>query len=333
MSRCVIEKSEQKRFLAEVCKVLGLSTASSVAGISDRVLRAWRQARLTMSYDSVRALCKAAGLALPKIIEIKPDHWHMKDIAATGGMARCRLHGNPGTARGRRLGGIISQEKFRRDPDYAMGVGVKVRKRIITPPNCDLLAEFVGIVLGDGGITDRQVRITFNRTFDRRHALFIKKTIFRLFGLSAAVVPKKCSNADDIIISSSSLVDFLVNKGLKPGSKIRNAIGVPQWIFGKASYKRSVLRGLVDTDGSFYAYSHTVNGRRYRHFSMCFTSYSRKVLDSVYEILISQGFGPCKGRDRVYLHKKMDIARYFDIIGSHNPKHVDKFDKYRLAER
>ena len=191
-----------------------------------------------------------------------------------------------------------------------------------------MLAEFVGITLGDGGITENRVKVSFNRVTDKPYSEFIYKTIKALFGLSAYVKFNKHDKGGDIIVSSRELVDFLISKGLKIGCKVKNNVDIPRWIFRKDRYKICCIRGLVDTDGSFYPYKHTVNGKEYINFSMCFTNHSRALLESSYSMLKSLGFSPVKTARRVYLNKKNEIDKYFDIIGSSNPKHLEKYKKF-----
>ncbi|MDP2928580.1 MAG: LAGLIDADG family homing endonuclease [Candidatus Omnitrophota bacterium] len=330
MSRLLLEKNTQKTFLEEIHtkRNISWSRIARFCNICERTLRDWRNEKFIISYKAALNLSKIAKIPIPQKHTVLPEYWSTKKAAKKGALRRYEKYGNPGTADGRRKGGLVSQAKFRSDPEYAKRIGVVIRKEISRPADSSLLAEFIGIMLGDGGIAENQTKITFNRVTDKNYAVFIKDVVKKLFNISSTVVNKKCDKGSDIVISSRNLIDFLINKGLMEGSKIKNRIDVPTWIFDKDSYKIHCIRGLIDTDGSFYLYKHRVNNKMYTNFSMCFTNYSGPLIDSAYKMLKSLGFSPVKTDKRVYLNKRMDIDKYFDIIGSSNPKHLGKYKKW-----
>ena len=330
MSRLLLEKNAQKTFLEEIHtkRSISWSRVARLCNICERTLRDWRNEKFIISYKAALRLSKIAKIPVPQKHTVLPEYWSTKKAAKKGALRRYEKYGNLGTTDGRRKGGLVSQAKFRSDPEYAKRIGVVIRKKIRHPVDSSLLSEFIGIIMGDGCITENQTKITFNRGTDKNYAVFIQNVVKKLFNISSIVVNKKRDKGSGIVISSRNLVDFLIDKGLKKGSKIKNRIDVPPWIFNKDSYKKHCIRGLVDTDGSFYLYKHKVNNKVYTNFSMCFTNYSGPLLDSAYRILKSLGFSPVKTDKRVYLNKRMDIDKYFDIIGSSNPKHLGKYKKW-----
>lgn len=330
MSRLVLEKGEQSAFLNRIYKGKGMSWAkiAELCNICERSLRDWRTEKYNMNFESSLKLSNLTKTQIPKKISVLPEYWSTKKAARKGAVGRYKKYGNPGTSEGRRKGGLVSQAKFKANPEYARSIGVIIRKDIKRPPECMLLAEFIGILLGDGGITKNQVKVSFNRVTDKLYSVYIQKIIKDLFDLSSIIKLNKHDRGGDIIVSSRELVDFLIDKGLKTGCKVRNNADAPKWIFKKNGYKICCLRGLVDTDGSFYPYKHTVNNKEYTNFSMCFTNHSIPLLESAYEILKALGFTPVKSGRHVYLNKKREIDRYFDIIGSSNPKHLKKYKKF-----
>ncbi len=63
------------------------------------------------------------------------------------------------------------------------------RKKILLPKHSIHLAEFFGIMLGDGGINNPwQATITLNATKDREYSRYIKELIKFLFGLPPRVL-------------------------------------------------------------------------------------------------------------------------------------------------
>ena len=51
---------------------------------------------------------------------------------------------------------------------------------------------------------------------------------------------------------SLKLINFLEDKGFKPGNKIKNKLRIPSWIKNNRKFLKACLRGLYDTDGSVY---------------------------------------------------------------------------------
>ncbi|MBU1727182.1 MAG: hypothetical protein KJ880_06095 [Candidatus Omnitrophica bacterium] len=331
MSRLLFEEGEQRKFLIKVRQSTGLAwkELAGVCNISTRTLRDWVNEESKIRHDAAVILCKIATMKFPRTKGLLPEYWNVRNAARLGGISRHRKYGNFGTFEGRRRGGVKSQEKFHSNPAYAESIGVKVRKKIAIPAESELLAEFIGIMLGDGGITRNQIKITFNRTTDALYSKFVQEVISKLFGVDSTIIRKKSDKGDDVLVSSVNLVEFLVKKGLRVGSKIRNNVDIPEWVFRKKIYMIGCLRGLVDTDGSVYLYKHRVNGKDYLNFSICFTNHSGPLLASLFNLLLRLGFNPVKTSSRVYLHKNVDIIKYFDIIKPSNPKHSSKYKIYR----
>lgn len=335
MSRLILERKSQKQFLDEIYNLYEFNwkKIASLCNVSERTVRDWHNEKFKMRYEAAIILRKKTNIPIPKIIAVLPEYWNTKNAAIKGAFKRYEKFGNPGTPKGRRKGGLVSQQKFRLNPEYAKKIGVRIRKEIAYPPESELLAEFIGIILGDGGITKNQVTITFNRDTDKAHSIFIQSSIKKLFNISSTISKRISDKGDDIVVSSRNLAEFLLSKGLKIGSKVHNNADVPKWILKDNVYKISCLRGLIDTDGSFYLYKHGVNNKYYINFSMCFTNHSKALLNSTSRLLVSLGFNPVESDRRVYLHKKMDIVKYFEIINSHNPKHLGKYKKFRIIKR
>ena len=55
-------------------------------------------------------------------------------------------------------------------------------------------------------------------------------------------------------------------------------------------------------------------------------NYSKPLLDSFHHILENLGYHPTMGHNRVYLYRQKEIKRYFDEIGTHNPKHFMRYE-------
>ncbi|MDD5464895.1 MAG: hypothetical protein PHP73_00900 [Candidatus Omnitrophica bacterium] len=328
--RVKFPEGKQKLFIANVSKRLNLGRdkLSKIFNISRRTLSDWCREKSTMNYKALLDLYVNCNIPIPKEIKILPQFWYVKKAAKLGAFMRNKLYGNFGTPEGRRRGGLATIEKFMRKPELAKKLGLRIIKDINRPKRGLQLAEFVGIVLGDGGLTDYQLKITFNRDTDAEHADFMKELIKKLFKLTPKIISKKLDKGSDIAVYSKNLVEFLESNGLKRGNKVKNKADIPFWIKRNNNFQLSCLRGLMDTDGSCYTYSHNVNKKRYYNAALCFANASEPLLRSVYNIFDMNGYYPCITGRRVYVYGKNEIAKYFQKVGTHNPKHLQKYQKF-----
>lgn len=336
MTRVKLDKGAQRKFLEDVAEFSGLQWAeiSKISNICGRSLRDWRREKYNMSHEALLKLHEISGVAAPEIKEILPEYWSTAKASRLGAIRHNELYGNPATAEGRSKGGINTIKKFRSDPEFARMIGFKLRKSINLPKYSLDLAEFIGIMLGDGFIKSNknQLGVAFNIETDYNYAKYVQVLIKALFNLDSSICRENNSKGATVLVSSRNLVDFLISVGLKPGNKVLNQVDIPEWVNSKQEFRIACLKGLVDTDGSFYSYKHKVSNRIYCNFAMCFTNNSKPLVRAVYGILKSLGFRPLINSRNVYLHRKKELRKYFKEIGPSNPKHLDKFNNYSLTE-
>jgi hypothetical protein len=334
VSRILLEKGKQKELIDNVHKKTGLDWASlaDICKICERTLRDWRREKYTISFESLKSLCKISNFRVPANIEILPEYWSVKKAGKAGALRRNEIYGNPGTPAGRKKGGLIVQKNFSLNPGYAKKVGFIVRKKIAHPRKSTQLAEFIGIVLGDGSITKYQVTISMNSISDISYGTFVQKLILRLFKISPRVsIVKK--NTLQVVVTSRNLVEFLFKCGLKQGDKVAQQIDIPKWIMGNRDFRINCLRGLFDTDGGIYFHTHVTKGIKYRHMGLCFTNKSIPLLNSVYTILLSLGIrAKTNNKSHVSIYDRKEIKKYMNIIGSHNEKHINRFNSYNTSK-
>ncbi|MHB8155597.1 MAG: LAGLIDADG family homing endonuclease [Candidatus Omnitrophota bacterium] len=281
-----------------------------------------------MDHTSLKNLLSLTKIPMPESIEILEDYWSAKKYSRIGALKRFQMHGALGTPEGRRKGGLATQRLIRTDPVWALQSGIVVRKKIYDPGYSLELAEFIGIMLGDGGLTNYQLNITLNSQTDREYLLYVKNLLEKLFHIQPSVMLRKKENAARIVASGRNLVELLKRYGLKVGNKVRQSVDIPAWVLRKNEFAIACLRGLMDTDGCCYAYAHNVNKKRYYNFGLCFTNASLPLLKSVYTILEKNGYHPCVASRRVYVHRKNEIAKYFQKVGTHNNKHLHKYQEF-----
>lgn len=208
------------------------------------------------------------------------------------------------------------------------------RKKVILPKYSADLAEFFGIMIGDGGINNPwQANITLNSTKDTEYAKYISVLCNKLFGTTPAARRRKTRNALVLSLASTSIVDFLVRNGLVRGNKLKTGLKIPEWIFKKPVYKKTCVRGLVDTDGCMFVHTHKVLGKVYKNIGLCFTSYSPELIFQVAEILAEFKIIPHiskRGRD-ITLYQEKAIIKYLKIFGTSNYRIQSVYKKWRDA--
>ncbi len=76
--------------------------------------------------------------------------------------------------------------------------------------------------------------------------------------------------------------------GLYSQNKVRDQVGIPDWIFHTAEYQRRFVRGFFDTDGSIYQL------KRFHAIQMSFRNRSFPLLEGTRRILLGLGFHPSR---------------------------------------
>lgn len=208
----------------------------------------------------------------------------------------------------------------------------KSHRKIITLPNkCNELAEFLGIVFGDGGIGNPwQLVITLNIEKDTDYIGYVAELISRLFDLKVRIWSRKTTKAVLIVCSSSTLVEYLHSIGVVKGNKIAQSFDIPTWIHDSASFEKAFVRGIVDTDGCLYTHRHIVGNHQYTNLGFCFASYSPKLLNSVAHIFAKNGIIPhiCNKNRWICLYAKDAIGKYLEVFGSSNSRIYAKYNSW-----
>lgn len=326
MSRVVVKKGEQRKFMEQVKykSCLTWDKLARIVNLSSRTLRDWRREVLKMNYEKAKILSEFTKVSLPSIEKILPEYWSVHKAAKAGGLARLKIYGPPGTPEGRSKGGKRSQELRRLYPERYPKV-VK-RKEIKIPIYSNLLAEFVGIILGDGGITNHQVTVSLNYIKDAKYILYVKSLFKKLFSIIPGRMDVIKENCTIVVASSTNLVEFLEKIGLHRGNKVKQQVDIPKWVFENKEWMKFCLRGLIDTDGNI--------ARKNYHAStlamqISFKNYSEPLLKSARIIWLELGYHPTKiTRYQIYITRLQEIHKYVKEIGFSNYKHMKKYKKY-----
>ena len=322
--RVSFPKGKQTKFINKIIAKISIKEAARLCDLSERTIRDWRREKFLVDIKALRKLCHRVHISFPSGVKIRDRYWYVAQGASMGAIAVLKKYGY--------IGGDpeYRKKKWRewwKQKGKNRGIFINTPKPIRKPHFSKELAEFVGIVLGDGGITQRQVVITLHSEDDREYGKFISSLVKRLFNTPVSIHYDKKYLAADFVISRSELVRFCVERlGLKKGNKVKQQVDVPEWIKKNQNYAIACVRGLIDTDGSVFNHRYKVNGKIYSYKKLSFTNFSEPLRQSVFNILRNIGLNPrLAQRKDVRIDSIHDMRKYFQLIGSHNPKYWKKY--------
>ena len=124
---------------------------------------------------------------------------------------------------------------------------------------------------------------------------------------------KKKGNCIDVYTYSNHLENLLGWKA-KGGSKFRQTVRVPKWVWKNKEYKIKCLRGLIETDGCIY------NDRGYP--MVIFSTIIPRLAEEVKKSIISLGFNPHKYRIpqkhgapfKYQIRLSKDVQKFLDLV-------------------
>ncbi len=297
--RIKLERGKQKELILKAKENLSWTELSKILNISTNYLMVeLKRERRLLSEEIYNKLCKLAKENYKDcIIEKLDDNW------------------------GRAKGGKISKGNT---------------KNIAIPNRSRELAEFYGIMLGDGNLTKikayklgtYQIRIVGDSRYDKDYlTYYVTQLIEKLFDIKVKLSKQKKQNAITLTSSGKKVVEFLENQGFKSGDKIKNKLNIPSWIKENEVFLKACIRGIFDTDGSVYKLP------KQNVHQITLTNHNKILLKEAREALISLNIKASKisnGR-KFYITKKSELRRFLKHIGFRNPRHVNKIKTWNLA--
>jgi len=323
--RAFLPKGQQKKFINAILSRISLKQTAKLCNLSERTIRDWRRELFSMDFNAIQKLCRKTNVPPPKNLKTKDRYWYVHKGAIIGGYAALKKYGavggNPEYRKQKWYEWWEREGKFK--PHPFINVPIPIKKADYS----ETLAEFVGIVIGDGGITKNQITITLHYKDDKEYGKFVTKLIKNLFDVHVGECHRQ--NTINYNVSRVELVKFSTEKlGLKRGNKIKQQVDIPKWIKRNEQYAIACVRGLVDTDGCIFNHKYKVKGKWYSYKKLAFASRSKPLRESVFNILKNNGLNPRLTQDKdVRLDSIKDMKRYFKIFNSHNPKHLKRYLK------
>jgi hypothetical protein len=303
--RAKLPHGEQREFIDAILRTHDwtLAELAKRCGIGKTTLVKWRQEQHHMPVTMLERFTALSGIPHPLILELIDDNER------------------------RRKGGRISQQRRHEEPERYPQLDA-YQKQIIRAAKSSELAEFIGIMLGDGGIWQYQATVTLNLQEERQYALFVAELAKTLFGIEATFTERPEHGAIVVVFSAVALVRYLIELGLVEGNKVEQQCGVPAWIFENNEFIRACARGMMDTDGCVYHHAYTIRGKEYKYVKMTYAGRSMPMMEGLKEMLHRLGYEPGDVRQPGYLSISSDSAvrRYYEHdIGTHNPYHWRRY--------
>lgn len=200
------------------------------------------------------------------------------------------------------------------------GYNNTVRKVIVPSHYNEDIAEFFGIMIGDGHISPNQVIVTLGSK-ESEYVNYVSDLMEKIFQTRPSIFTRPSEDRSNkyrnVYFGSVPSVKWLIKEGLVH-DKVKSQVDIPKWIFSNDEYMKNFLRGFFDTDGSVYKLRYGIQ--------ISFTNFSVPLLKSLQMMLIKLGYTPSRiSVNKVYLTRVVDVQRFFGEIIPANPKHQKRF--------
>jgi len=187
-------------------------------------------------------------------------------------------------------------------------------------------------MLGDGHLQKKQaykigvygIKVAGHAIDDKEYLdNYVASLIKKLFNVKVRFHTGKNSNSYYAIADSRKIVDFFEKEGFKAGNKIINQVTIPNWVKEDNKLLAACLRGLYDTDGSFYRLTNQ------NSYQVHFKNHNFTLLQDLREGLIKLSITPSKiiCNKSIVITKRSEIEKFYKVIGFSNPKHLNKIKK------
>lgn len=206
---------------------------------------------------------------------------------------------------------------------------------ITLPKQSEKLAEFLGILYGDGYMNKYSnntylIEIAGHSEKDiDYHQNFIKKSCKELFSIIPKLIIRKDQNTLYSRIISKKIFLFLESIGMPKGKK--KNLSIPLWIKYDSAYLKAFIRGVYDTDGSIIL-------RKRKQNSVSLKMKSKVLVNEIKEALEQNDYFIAHNIEKrddergfssttycIRINRKEMIKRFMQEIGSSNPYKLKKW--------
>lgn len=198
------------------------------------------------------------------------------------------------------------------------------------------IAEFIGIMLGDGHIGVyktkqnkilHQLKVSLDSR-NKEYTDYVKDLMKEVIGIEPKIFYKKKENAVDIKIYQKEKVLYAINSlGLKLSPKW-NYAEIPE-DYCKGRLGLLVLRGLFDTDGSVTIFNN--NGIEYPRIEIRLSPspMQEQFINILSENKIRHTIQRLeRGNIKLRISGERELNRWFNIVGSSNALYIERAKRF-----
>lgn len=307
--RILLNKLNRKLFLDELEKKYscnGMKELSVYIGTPFKTLQNWKYG---VNYIGEEHIPKEILLKL-NYIDKKPDNWGQIKAGKKTHKIILKKYGYEEIKKRQRNGGLSSRKNQSKKINIAL--------------EDPFILEFYGALLGDGWISHFRSKskniylFGFSGDFnkDKEYHEYLQLIIATKFSRKG-YVRKKLGNTRELVFCHENLFRYFTKELFFPVGKKTNLIisdKIP--VFSK-NFK-FILRGIFDTDGSFYL------DKKYPCISIQMTA--PLLMEQIYNFLKKEGFNPIfrKQKNMITLKGKKQINKWVKEIGMSNSRHIKR---------
>lgn len=311
MTRVLLSKESQYKLCFSAREKLGCNWVSLARhlGVHPDTFDNWYRGERLLPEDIFTRLVSISNFPIKKP-KLLPDNWGR-------------------TKGGQKIWEVYGRRPINKHPGYGKN-GISLAKKFPSPNLSTELAEFIGIMLGDGGVSQGQISITLGYTTDKDYVPYIRRLIYKLFTAKTSLYRSTSQDFIRIRVSGINLVKNLLILGLVKGNKVKHPqFDVPYWIFDDRRYIKACIRGLIDTDGCVHKKTRKEkNGIEYRSIGITHSSCSTPLQNSIIRLFNILGFKVSRSGTTIYLCGREQVTRYIKEIGFSNPKHLKRYKNF-----
>ncbi len=202
-------------------------------------------------------------------------------------------------------------------------------------------AELIGIIIGDGNIhynkktRNYYIEITGNIEKEKRYYKYISGIYQKILKKSGNL--REHDNGLRLRVYDKKFVEFLINKlGMHYNKDKAIYVEIPKQILHKKELLYPCLKGIFDTDGSFF-----LADKKYRvdypciEISTCSIKLSKQIkekLSSEFRIKIRTEKKEENDRYILALYGENEVEKWFSKIGSSNNYKLEDYNKFALTK-
>lgn len=170
------------------------------------------------------------------------------------------------------------------------------------------LAEFIGVILGDGNIYKFPRTESLSLFSNSNNPGFIERysNMFEnIFHKKPTVSKRKHMNCVKITIYEKNISKRL---GIPPGARIKKKISIPDWILLNRNFIVRYLRGLYEAEGCLSIHKPTGT------YKLFFSNRNKSLLNNVFYLVKKLGFHPHIRYCDVQLSRKDEVNKLMKIL-------------------